>query len=333
MHNPIAITPRQFDGQTVPTVNARELWQYVESRQDFSDWIKNRIAKYEFAENVDYLLHKFVEQVVHSDEVNHKFMENPPSRGGRPTIDYHLTLDMAKELAMVENNPKGREVRRYFIDCERQAKAAHEQQRMAGTAGRGRIPAHEADRIVAASRTFNALLRSAQAAKVPLPTALRQAAEVAQRETGIDLIAELRMQDHVAGLEARHQAKHPSPSDAHYNEPRNSAEHFWLLWSRGELNLPYQSCTSAQAYHAYRAWCAQSDARWMAHEQFTMSLLRFSLQRGEPLRIKQFRLSQQMVARVWMMGEDPMEYPGQWAAAQVKDFAEYLKAFERSVVH
>ena len=47
----------------VETVNARELYTFLESKQDFSTWIKNRIEKYEFVENADYLLHKFVEQV------------------------------------------------------------------------------------------------------------------------------------------------------------------------------------------------------------------------------------------------------------------------------
>lgn len=92
------------DGRRV--VNARDLHSFLESRQDFSDWIKKRIAKYDFVENVDFL-------------VFHKKMENP--QGGRSAIEYALTLDMAKELSMVENNDKGRQARRYFIECERKA--------------------------------------------------------------------------------------------------------------------------------------------------------------------------------------------------------------------
>jgi anti-repressor protein len=44
------------------TVNARELWYFLESKQDFSDWIKKRIDKYGFIENSDYIkLHKKME--------------------------------------------------------------------------------------------------------------------------------------------------------------------------------------------------------------------------------------------------------------------------------
>ena len=90
----------------IDTVSARELHTFLESRQDFSDWIKNRIRQYGFAEGVDYLIHKF--------------MNNP--LGGRPVIDYHVSIDMAKELAMVERSDKGREARRYFIECEKRLK-------------------------------------------------------------------------------------------------------------------------------------------------------------------------------------------------------------------
>lgn len=83
-------------------VNARELHQFLESKQDFSTWIKGRIEKFGFAENMDF-------------EVFNKNMENP--QGGRPMIEYALSIDMAKELSMVENNEKGRLARKYFIEC------------------------------------------------------------------------------------------------------------------------------------------------------------------------------------------------------------------------
>lgn len=95
-------------GQEQPLVNARELHTFLGSRQDFSTWIKSRIFDYDFVENQDYLLHKFMEQL--------------PS-GAKHKTDYHLTLDMAKELSMVERSEKGRAVRRYFIAIEKQARA------------------------------------------------------------------------------------------------------------------------------------------------------------------------------------------------------------------
>lgn len=92
-------------GNGIETVNARELHEFIESKQDFSTWIKNRILKYGFIEGVDFTIHKFVESKA-------------------TKIDYHISIDMAKELSMVENNEKGRQARRYFIEMEKKAKAA-----------------------------------------------------------------------------------------------------------------------------------------------------------------------------------------------------------------
>ena len=78
------------DGRTV--VNARDLHEFLESRKDFSSWIKDRIERYDLTENEDYVV--FTE-----------FGEN--SKGGRPKKEYALTLDAAKELSMVEGNEKG----------------------------------------------------------------------------------------------------------------------------------------------------------------------------------------------------------------------------------
>lgn len=105
----IPVVPGNLNGQLTQIVDARLLHQFLESQQDFSTWIKARIRKYGFVEGQDYLLHKIVEQV--------------PHQGGLRTherSDYRLTIDMAKELAMVERTPRGRQARRYFIECERQ---------------------------------------------------------------------------------------------------------------------------------------------------------------------------------------------------------------------
>ena len=89
-------------------VSARELHSYLESKQDFSTWIKAKIEKYGFIEGHDY-------------EVFHNFIENP--NGGRPLIEYALSVDCAKEIAMVEGNGKGRQARVFFIECEKKLKS------------------------------------------------------------------------------------------------------------------------------------------------------------------------------------------------------------------
>ncbi len=100
----ITIT-QQGDNQAV---NARELHQFLEVGKDFSNWIKDRIEKYGFTENEDFIL------LANSGDQN--------SHGGHNRKDYAISLDMAKELSMVERNEKGRQARRYFIAMEKEAR-------------------------------------------------------------------------------------------------------------------------------------------------------------------------------------------------------------------
>jgi len=94
----------ELGGRAQQLCDARDLHTFLGVGRDFSNWIKGRIEQYGFVEGEDFspILAK--------------------STGGRPGMEYHLTLDMAKELAMVENNEQGRQVRRYFIAMERQAR-------------------------------------------------------------------------------------------------------------------------------------------------------------------------------------------------------------------
>lgn len=94
----------ELDGRQQHLCDARDLHEFLNVGRFFSNWIKERIDQYGFIEGEDFL------------PVLAK------STGGRPAIEYHITLDMAKELAMVENNDQGRQVRRYFITMEREAR-------------------------------------------------------------------------------------------------------------------------------------------------------------------------------------------------------------------
>ena len=99
-----------LQGQSVQLCEARTLHTFMGVLRDFTTWIKARIRKFGFVEGVDFLIVK----------LDSPDLGNQVHGGDRKSIDYHLTLDMAKELSMVENNDKGRIARRYFIDCEKQ---------------------------------------------------------------------------------------------------------------------------------------------------------------------------------------------------------------------
>ncbi|HAS86879.1 MAG TPA: hypothetical protein DCS31_08810 [Candidatus Competibacteraceae bacterium] len=96
----IPVVASEFGDQTVQTVDGRTLHNFLEVKSQFRDWISNRIEEYGFESGKDF---------------RDFFSE---STGGRPTKEYTLTLNMAKELAMVERNAKGKQARQYFIECE-----------------------------------------------------------------------------------------------------------------------------------------------------------------------------------------------------------------------
>jgi|GEM_PF-700175 phage anti-repressor protein len=104
MNELITIRPTLINGAEVNSVNARDLHAVLESKQDFSTWIKKRLDEVDALENVDYI-------------VFHKKMEN--LEGGRPLIEYALSIDISKEIAMLERNEIGKKVRRYFIEVEK----------------------------------------------------------------------------------------------------------------------------------------------------------------------------------------------------------------------
>lgn len=86
-----------------PTVSGRELHGFLEVKERYNDWFK-RMAEYGFDESVDFM--SFTENTV-------------KPTGGRPATDHQLTVDMAKEISMIQRNEKGKQARQYFIQLEK----------------------------------------------------------------------------------------------------------------------------------------------------------------------------------------------------------------------
>lgn len=93
----------EINGKKV--ISARELHAFLGIKKKFADWFKHRIEKYDFIEGQDYI----------------SFSLNRES-GGK-SLEYALSIGAAKELSMVEGNAKGKQARKYFIDCEEKLRA------------------------------------------------------------------------------------------------------------------------------------------------------------------------------------------------------------------
>lgn len=89
-----------YENPNRPTVSGRGLHEGLEVKTPYDKWFP-RMCEYGFTEDIDF---------------STKMSE---STGGRPSTDHQLTIDMAKELCMLQRSDKGKEFRQYFIECEK----------------------------------------------------------------------------------------------------------------------------------------------------------------------------------------------------------------------
>lgn len=100
MNNLINVT---LNENQEPIVSGRQLHEALGVKTKYADWF-NRMIEYGFTENQDFLLLKNEQQT---------------GRGGHNKVDHIIKLDMAKEIAMIQRTDKGKEVRKYFIQVEK----------------------------------------------------------------------------------------------------------------------------------------------------------------------------------------------------------------------
>lgn len=154
-----AISNQPINDKSVQTVNARELHSALGVGKVFAAWIQARIDKFKFEEGSDYII----------------LLSNSGNQvhGGANKKDFHITLNMAKELAMVENSDKGREVRKYFINCEQEL---IEQRKIAS------------DPVIRAAETIPALVAAFNALGIKGNQAAIAADQTAKKHTGVSLL-------------------------------------------------------------------------------------------------------------------------------------------------
>jgi len=159
MENLIRIDKAE-DGRNV--VSARELHTFLENGKQFADWIKNRIQQYGFVENEDFVFAS-------------PFGE--AKRGGHNKVEYAITLDMAKELSMLERNEKGKIARKYFIACEKMLRDVPKPQAL-----------DRADAMLKALGIFNASLQAAEQLGLRQLAVVANANRTALECTGVDVM-------------------------------------------------------------------------------------------------------------------------------------------------
>ena len=103
--NLIPLIDKEFSGEFIKTISARELHQFLEISEKFADWIKRQLEKSRLVEKRDYIC------ISEKSEISN-----------RPLIEYYLTLRSAEHVSMMSNTEKGYDIREYFITCEEKLK-------------------------------------------------------------------------------------------------------------------------------------------------------------------------------------------------------------------
>lgn len=98
---------KQKDGSVV--VSGRDLHEFLEVQTPYTKWL-NRMSEYGFDENVDFAV---IDKIVHDDTA---------FGGSRRITDHAMTLDMAKEISMIQRTERGKQARQYFIQVEKRYK-------------------------------------------------------------------------------------------------------------------------------------------------------------------------------------------------------------------
>ncbi len=93
-------------------VNGRDVWKWLESKKDYSSWVKEKIKYLNLRLDIDYWSQSPLKK---------------SGRGGLPRLEYYFTIETSKKLGMIANTERGNQIRDYFLFMEEKAKESMQQ--------------------------------------------------------------------------------------------------------------------------------------------------------------------------------------------------------------
>ena len=225
----VPVIEREVGGRMVLSALARDVYVFVGSTRGFSHWFDDQRVGCRLAEGVD-----------HREGVLGRSAQNPA--GGRQRVDYVLTLDAAKEIGMLDKGPRGKDLRLYFLECERRLEA-------------GELAAVPALRTGAQDLTPAVVGPDAPAASIALSSIRSQAC----------LPPPISVDNMPNSLHAFMDAKGFSHAGVGLNDYYRIAEKA-LVRSVTEAKLPGHSCCRSPGHGGWLFTRAALNAWWMEHE-------------------------------------------------------------------
>lgn len=232
-------------------VSGRELHSFLEIETPFHKWMP-RMIEYGFSENVDF-------------QCLDKFVHTPNGGIKKALDDYAITLDMAKEISMIQRSEKGKQARAYFIEMEKKAKSAPQHY----------IPQNYADALLLAAnqaKEIEELKEKADYAENVLQSKNTWLATVIAKELGMSAIAlnkklkDLGIQykrDGVWVLSAKYQDKGYTDTRTHiYNDSNgNICTAIETVWTEAGRLFIYEKLKKSTHNHI------NASSGWLDHAQ------------------------------------------------------------------
>jgi phage anti-repressor protein len=234
----IPFATRQIGNESVNTVNARDLYAYLGIAKQYGNWLKVQLKRAHLLENIDY-------------EVFTLQGKNP--LGGRPAQEHHLSFDAAKHVAMMSSATKGREVRNWFIQKEKELTALQQSSSTPTLA-----PLAAADHALEVYERFGKFFNA------PLHLVQQELVKYITREIGLDLMPLLSGAPAQENIQPEEEMLEPTELAKQLNVKSGKAMNLLLAqigWQIQQIGGVWRPTPAGELYAIRHAWTSEHSTK------------------------------------------------------------------------